>query len=109
MTEAAASITITADPRKAIIVDLVGVKYSIMPPKVSAALQLGMNSANPDPDQARQMFNDLDEWILVAFGSEAPALHTRLKDPKDDLDLPHVMQLLKALVERTTANPTSSS
>jgi hypothetical protein len=95
------SITITAEPRAAIPVDLVGVRYTVQPPKSALAFKLAVQakSAGEDPEQ---MLTTIDEWIEKAFGKkQATAIRGRL-------DINHLMQLMEALIEEGSKNPTSS-
>ena len=54
------------------------------------------------------MLKMLNSWIRQAFGKEgAKAIHKRLKDEADLLDLPHLMKLMSKVAEVSTGNPTT--
>lgn len=103
---------ITSDPREKIKVDLVGVRYDVWPPKTALAIRLAKRALalQGDVEQASELFDVLDTWIDMAFGKPiAKKVRARMEDGEDDLDFPHIMKLMEALIERSTGNPTSSS
>lgn len=102
-------INITADPREPVPVTLVGMEYSIKPPKAALALKLAVRAKAAENDPG-SMMEAVDQWIAIAFGKVgSKKIQARLESDEDDLDFPHIMQLMEALVEQTTGNPTSSS
>lgn len=109
MTDDNELISISAAPRKKIPVDLVGVRYEVLPPKGALALQLGIQTkkAGDDPGAAWAM---VESWVERGFGkANARKIKARLDDDGDDLDISHLMQLMTVLMERLSGNPTSSS
>lgn len=102
-------INITADPREKITICLVGVNYEVHPPKTALALKLAVR-AKQAGDAPDLMMAAVDEWITKAFGkTEAKKVQARLENETDDLDFPHIMQLMEALIEQATGTPTTSS
>ena len=102
------TIEIKADPRTPIKVSLVGVDYELNPPKSALAIKLAVQAktAGDDPTLVLQA---IDEWVDKAFGKKnATAVRKRLDDENDDLDTPHLMQLMEAVIEASSGNPTSS-
>lgn len=103
------SIDIKATPQKKVQVKLLGVDYLVKVPKKAAALQLMMRVKNAGDDP--QMSSDaIDDLIIRMFGKEHLAdVRRRLyEDDEDDLDIDHLMELMKALIEYATAgNPTT--
>lgn len=102
-----ATIEITAEPVKSIDVKLVGVEYTIKPPKGSLAIVLAkkMQASQEDPDG---LMRALGDWLTVGFGkAESKAILKRLEDPEDALDLVHIMSLMEKVSEAATGNPTT--
>lgn len=101
-------ITISAAPRTVLDVDLVGVHYSVNPPKAALALKMAMDSKLTGEDPSILM-NTLDEWLVQAVGPEVTKdIHARLDDPADDLDVSHLMQLMEAVLSEMSERPTTS-
>lgn len=102
-------INIVADPREPITVNLVGTEYVVKPPKAALAMKLAVTAKSAEEDPSAMMAA-VNQWISIAFGKVgAKAIQKRLEDMDDDLDFPHIMQLMEAMIERATGNPTSSS
>lgn len=127
------AIVIDADPRSYIDVRLVGVDYRVYPPKASFSLEMARNAqdlqrkteraqnkkkakkGNPatsaaqdvDASSALASVKMLEDWVDQAFGDQAKAVHDRLADPQDALDLPHIGQLIEAVTEEQTGGPTT--
>lgn len=100
-------IEIKAEPKAALDVELVGENYNIHPPKASLALKLAVR-AKTNADDPGLLLKTIDEWIDVAFGKAgAKAIHKRLDDPNDVLDIEHIMKLMEAVIEETSGNPTT--
>jgi hypothetical protein len=100
-------IVITADPREPIPVSLVDEEYLVTPPKSTIALALAAR-AKEAGDDAAKIRTELDSWVLMAFGKkQAAKIQARLEDNEDDLDLPHIMNLMQKLAEAVTPDPTS--
>lgn len=89
----------------AITFDLEGDKheYSFVPPK-QADMVLPMLDAENDLMAAKAAF----EWLDNGMSEEDRAhLAARLRDPKDDLDIDTVEEVVTALVEKTGGRPTT--
>lgn len=100
-------INIEATPVELLQVKLVGVDYEMHPPKAALTLRLAgqAKSAGEDPVQLLAV---LDEWLKRACGVKVSTeIQARLEDSEDALDYPHIMELMQAVVEATTGNPTS--
>jgi hypothetical protein len=98
--------------RKPIIVDLVGSRYAVIPPKMRSAvrmfqqLQTAAAGTEENPDAA---FDQYDSWITKLFRERAPEVIARLDDEDDELDLVHINLLTQALMARAAgADPTGS-
>jgi hypothetical protein len=109
---AKADVTINADVKKKIIVDLVGEKYSVTPPKTSLAIKVTQRArgaeGKPTRKEADESFEALQEWIDKAFGVQgAKRVRTRLNDADDDLDLDQIMQLMNVLLEMESGGPST--
>lgn len=116
MTDTAA-IVIGADvpqARKPIVIELVGVKYLINPPKTLNYLDfVGEATTITNTDVAARIASGdlsvvgdsmglINKWIDMAFGEEAEAVRARLTDPGDSLEIIHVSELMKAVSEVIT-------
>lgn len=100
-------IVIDAEPRKAFPVQLVGEEYLVTPPKSTVALALA-RKAKEAGDDAAVVEKELHNWVRIAFGKkQAVKVIARLADGDDDLDLPHIMQLMQKLAEAATGDPTT--
>ena len=101
-------LQIEADEPAYVTVNLVGKKYRVKAPKAALGLKLAVRAkqAEESPDL---MAEAIDEWIGRAFSAEDAAdVRYRMYESDDDpLDLPHVMDLMEKVIERTTGNPTS--
>lgn len=106
--ESALDVQIVADKRQSMVIELVGMRYTVKVPKASLALKLAVRAKQAD-DNPALLAQTIDEWISRAFSSEdAESVKQRLyESDDDDLDLPHIMKLMEALIERTTDNPSS--
>lgn len=103
------SISIQAAFAETIDINLVGVAYTITPPKAGLAIQIARLSVdNADGTSTVKVLDLLDKWIDRAFGDQADAVRARMYEDEDDqLDLPHLIELVKAVMEQQTGNPTS--
>lgn len=102
-------ISIGADARETIDVNLVGVEYKIIPPKSALALKVAEEAkkAGDDPSKA---LSALELWVAMATNKKtATAMMERLQDPEDLLDVQHLSELISAVTEQVAGNPTSSS
>jgi len=89
-----------------ITVNLVGKPYVAHPPKTMLAIKLasGMDGSS-DPEY---ILGRLREYLALTFGpKEAGKIVKRLEDPDDELDVKHIMQLMEAITELSTATPTT--
>lgn len=100
-------IVISAEPVKRLTVNLVGVSYSVRPPKGAMAIVLATKMQKAEKDPA-VLLDGLGDWLKIAVGKdEAKAIRARLEDPEDALDFEHIMTLLQKLSEASTGNPTT--
>lgn len=90
--------------RKEIKVELVGVAYTIRPPKAAFGLHLARVNQNDQGAMAGLVI----KWIEQAFGDESDAVLARMDDYDDELDLTHLMELMQLVMERVSGNPTTS-
>jgi len=101
-------ITINAEPVEQIKVHLVGETYLITPPKAAFALRMARAAEDFKDDVTKQM-KIIDQWVDSAFGPKADEIRARMDDGEDALDITHLIELLEAVVEVQTENPTGSS
>jgi hypothetical protein len=100
-------VVIVAEPKPKLLIDLVGVDYEITPPKAALAMAMAMNAKNAGEDPYA-LLDAISNWIRKAFGAEqAAAVLARMEDEDDLLDLPHIMQLMTAMIEKSTGDPTT--
>lgn len=104
------SIKIEATPKAVLDVELVGVHYSVTPPKAALALRLAVAAKQSGEDDPGSVVDTLNAWLLMAMGEEQEkAIQARIEDPKDALDIDHLMMLMEAVIEESSGNPTGSS
>lgn len=102
-------VAIVTEGRKKILISLIGVEYEITPPKTIVGLRMAIR-AKAAADDPALMMEALDDWIVRAFGKVvAKTIQKRLESEDDDLDFQHITELMQAVVEQVTGNPTSSS
>jgi hypothetical protein len=100
-------IVIEAEEVQKIGITLVGVKYTITPPKAALAMKLA-TSAGDLKDDAGAIIGVLTSWVMAAFGkTEGAKVLKRLDDPDDRLDITHLTSLMEKVIEQQTGNPTS--
>lgn len=102
-----ADLSFKVAPRRteAITFDLQGNdrEYSFVPPK-QADMVLPMLGAENDLMAAKAAF----EWLDSGLSEEDRAhISARLKDPKDDLDIDTIEEVVTALVEKAGGRPTT--
>lgn len=103
----ATDISIAIEPPKPISVDLGGTVYTVRPVKGSLGIALGANLKGLEGD-GEKLLNAMNHIINIIFGKkDAQAVLERVNDPEDALDFTHIMELMNALVERSTGNPTT--
>lgn len=103
------AIEITPQKRQGIPVKLIGVEYAARPPKSMVALRLAQQAqkASDDPEAS---IKALTQWLTMTFGKkDTAAILQRLEDPDDDLDIPHIAELMEKVTEAVSGNPTTSS
>lgn len=105
------SITIDAEPREQITVNLVGKPYLLTPPKGALGLTLAERAQEAQASgDVKAIWGEVMGWLTTAVGKkQARAIQERLDDPDDDLDIIHVITVMEKVVEAVTKNPTSSS
>lgn len=105
------NIDIQAVPRNVLPITLVGKKYNIKPPKASFAIRMAKQAKKFDDDPSL-MLETLEGWMSRAFSvkkGDYEAVLARLDDPEDELDVPHIAQLMEAVTEKQMGgNPTTS-
>lgn len=86
---------------KPIVFELDGDEYSFKPPKTA-----GVALATLDGDDTTATKAVFD-WLGAGLSDEQhDLLIGRLKDPKDDLDLDTLSEIVKALIEQVSGRPT---
>ena len=102
-----ATIKIPGKSRKSIDVELVGSTYTVRPPKSSVAVFLAQALRNAD-DDAEKLLDGLSQWANVLFGRRTgEEVMERLDDPEDDLDIQDLVDLIQAVMEEGSGNPTT--
>lgn len=106
--EASFDLQIEAKPRTRLTVNLLGKRYSIMPPKTALAMKLSVRAKQAE-DRPELMVDAIEEWIDKAFlPADADDVRHRIYESDDDpLDIDHVMELMEKLIERQTNTPTT--
>lgn len=112
-----ADINIAPTPRKPIMVNLLGKPYKVMPLKAALAIEMARNSADlqkvkKDTKSLVETLKLVDlvyDWLsMVMEKKDVDAIKNRLKDPKDGLDIDHLVTLLNMVTEvSVNANPTT--
>lgn len=100
-------IVIAAKPRTPVTVDLVGHEYVVTPAKSTVGLALAerLKTAGEDPGAVME---EVEGYVGLIFGNKQKRnVMARLRDGNDDLDLNHIMELMGALAEQGSANPSS--
>ena len=78
-------------------------EYSFVPPK-QADMVIPMLGADSDLVAAKAAF----EWLDSGLSTEdQDRISARLKDPKDDLDIDTIEEVVTKLVEQVSARPTT--
>lgn len=94
-----------AEERKAVVIELIGKRYKVRPPKTSFAMKYALAGDGEDASTAVKL---TVSWVKAAFQKDdAQEVIDRLQDPDDLLDLQHIMKLIEALVAKVSGNPTS--
>lgn len=101
-------LVIDAEHVDSIPVRLVGVKYSIRPPKTALAIRFASRAKAAKEDPAALM-EAVEGWVHMAFGkTTGKKVLARLDASDDDLDIEHIVKLMEALVEQQAGDPTTS-
>lgn len=100
-------IEISAKTREAIPVRLVGKDYTLTTPKSYLAMMMAIRAKNVEQDPEKMM-DAINEWLEGAFGkATSKAILKRLQDPADALDFPQITELMQAVMEMGTEDPTT--
>lgn len=101
-------ISVKAEPREQFTLDLVGKEYLVTAPKGALGLEFAKNMKTAEEDSVKMM-DVLNNYILAIFGPrQAKDVQKRLVSATDDLDIPHIMDVVKQMVEEASEeNPTT--
>lgn len=103
------AITIEAEPKAQVQVELVGHTYTVSPPKAALALRIGVTAKQVDNDPS-VMYEAILDWLRAALNKrDYGRVVSRLDDPEDLLDIDHIALLIEKVSEHAAGNPTSSS
>lgn len=82
-------------------------EYLLKEPKMTYSATIASRASAADED-AGKMVDIITDWIFVAFGKkQGEVIKARLADGDDNLDLPHIMQLIQDLSKEATGDPTT--
>jgi len=98
-------ISIEIDKPEPIPVTLGDKVYRGFPPKTAGTFRAvkRIQEASDDPEK---MLNEIENWLKSVFtAADAKKILARLEDPRDGLDMPHVIELLQKMMQ-STKNPT---
>ena len=102
------TLEITATPPQSVEVKLVGKTYHVTPPKTSLSLNM-VGKSEEMKKNPKQVVATLNSWIDSAFSEkDAKEIRKRLNDGRDLLDIDHISELVKLLMEHKSENPTTS-
>lgn len=105
--ETPADISISVEPPKPISVDLGDQRYTVRPVKGSLGIALGSRLQAVQGD-AQKLKDTIEHIVGIIFGPSASVeIIERLEDSSDALDYSHVMELMNALIEKSSGNPTT--
>lgn len=99
-------INIEIEAPKPIAVAIGGEVYSGYPPKHAGTFRTvkRIQEASEDPEK---MLKEINEWLKSVFSpKDAKRILARLDDPRDGLDIVHVVELLQKMMA-TAKNPTT--
>lgn len=99
-------VTVSSIPQTELTVNLLGTEYTIVPPKAAMAINVAMLASQEGSD-AMQVIQALYRWLDKAFGQNSEAVKERLMSEDDELDLGHIVNLIKGVIEKQTGNPTT--
>lgn len=92
-------LNVSVEPEDTIPVTLVGKDYQVRRPKAWLSMRMALVSRTEEVE-ADKVMEVLEQWIAAVFRRNANAVIKRLDDPKDDLDVDHIMALVAALSEQ---------
>lgn len=102
------TLEITASAPEPVRVKLVGTFYDVTPPKTALSLNM-VGKSEELKKNPKQVVATLNSWIDSAFNEkDAKAIRKRLNDGRDLLDIDHISELVKLLMEHKSENPTTS-
>lgn len=106
-------LEIKAESRKTQDVKLVGKMYTVTVPKSASAIELVRKSkalkkiSDKNIGEAQATVNTMIDMVFSV--EDAEKIQKRLKDHRDLLDLEHISELVKVLMEKEGENPTTPS
>lgn len=103
-----ADLTIPVEVPSGVSVALGDEVYVVRPIKTTLGMSLAgsLQSLKEDP---KEMVKAMDRLVNLVFNPEdRDNIKARLNDREDALDYNHIMNLLMALMERATGNPSTS-
>lgn len=103
-----ADLTIPVEAPSGVSVALGDQVYVVRPIKTTLGMSLAgsLQSLKEDP---KEMVKAMDRLVNLVFNPEdRDNVKARLNDREDALDYNHIMNLLMALMERATGNPSTS-
>lgn len=78
-------------------------QYTFVPPKQAEMVLPMLDNADNELVAAKAAF----EWLDKGMSQEDIAhMESRLRDPQDNFDIPHLEEIVTGLVERVGARPT---
>lgn len=77
--------------------------YTFTPPKTAGAV---LSIIDGDESEVKALFDWLEQGLPE---EEARRIEERLRDPDDDLDIPDVANVIRALLEQVSGRPTRPS
>ena len=95
--------------RKPVLVELVTVRYWVIPPKMRSAARMFERLQKAEQvDDPSAMFEQIDDIIRRLFRGSAEEVIDRLEDDDDELGEEHITELIKALMSKAAgADPTT--
>lgn len=102
------TLEITATQPESVKVKLVGKFYDVTPPKTSLSLNM-VGDSEKLKKEPKRVLATINSWIDSAFSEkDAKEIRKRLNDGRDLLDIEHISELVKKLIEHKSENPTTS-
>ena len=98
---------ITATPKKRVAVELLGEVYEVKPPKTALLLAISNHSGKKDSN-AEDINRDFQTILKLMFTpKDLERVQERLNSGDDELDLDHIFEVVEAITEDATGDPTS--